>query len=103
MMMTDTLSPWITQLSIAFPFLFPFETRHILFCTMTFGSNRALELLGHYAPELKKNNKSRFDRRRFYTVSREFDWMHLKEIFQNMASCPSWLHVRSVTSLTVAV
>ena len=39
--MTGNLPPWLAQIATVCPFLFPFETRHLLFYATAFDRDRA--------------------------------------------------------------
>lgn len=49
--MTGNLPQWLQQLAMACPFLFPFETRHLLFYAVSFDRDRALQRLLDSTPE----------------------------------------------------
>ena len=55
--MTGNLPQWLQQLGVACPFLFPFETRQMLFYSISFDRDRALQRLLDNVPEL--NNAER--------------------------------------------
>lgn len=42
--MTGNLPPWLAQIATVCPFLFPFETRHLLFYATAFDRDRALQV-----------------------------------------------------------
>jgi len=50
--MTGNLPAWLSELSVACPFLFPFECRQQLFYAITFDRDRALMKLQESVPEL---------------------------------------------------
>lgn len=50
--MTANLPKWLHQIATACPFLFPFETRQLLFYATSFDRDRALQRLLDMAPEL---------------------------------------------------
>ena len=50
--MTSNLPPWLKEVALVCPFLFPFETRQLLFYVTSFDRDRALLRLLDSAPEL---------------------------------------------------
>lgn len=73
--MTGNLPNWLQQIATCCPFLFPFETRQLLFYATSFDRDRALQRLLDMAPELSSTDSServtpRLDRRK-KTISRE--------------------------------
>lgn len=73
--MTGNLPTWLSQIAYACPFLFPFETRHLLFYATCFDRDRALQRLLDTTPGLNSSDSServtpRLDRRK-RTVSRD--------------------------------
>lgn len=56
--MTGNLPQWLQQLAMACPFLFPFETRHLLFYAVSFDRDRALQRLLDSAPEFNTTDTS---------------------------------------------
>lgn len=73
--MTGNLPQWLQQIAAACPFLFPFETRHLLFYAVSFDRDRALQRLLDTTPDLNSADTServtpRLDRRK-RAISRE--------------------------------
>lgn len=74
--MTGTLPEWLKQIAYACPFLFPFETRHLIFYVVSFDRDRALQRLLDITPDLNNTVDTaervtpRLDRRK-RTISRE--------------------------------
>lgn len=86
--MTGNLPNWLQQIASCCPFLFPFETRQLLFYATSFDRDRALQRLLDMAPELSSTDSTervtpRLDRRK-KTISREDI---LKQAEQVRASC----------------
>ncbi|KAK4005152.1 hypothetical protein OUZ56_006875 [Daphnia magna] len=97
--MTGNLPPWLAQIATACPFLFPFETRHLLFYATAFDRDRALQRLMDSAPELMSGGDSservtpRLDRRK-RTVSREDILKQAEQVMQDMASSRALLEIQ---------
>lgn len=73
--MTGNLPSWLQQIATVCPFLFPFETRHLLFYAVTFDRDRALQRLLDATPELNSSDSQdrvtpRLDRRK-RSISRQ--------------------------------
>jgi E3 ubiquitin-protein ligase TRIP12 len=73
--MTGNLPTWLQEISCSCPFLFPFETRHLLFYAISFDRDRALQRLIDTTPDLNSADTServtpRLDRRK-RAISRE--------------------------------
>lgn len=73
--MTGNLPTWLQEISTSCPFLFPFETRHLLFYAISFDRDRALQRLIDTTPDLNSADTServtpRLDRRK-RAISRE--------------------------------
>lgn len=73
--MTGNLPTWLQEVSTSCPFLFPFETRHLLFYAISFDRDRALQRLIDTTPDLNSADTServtpRLDRRK-RAISRE--------------------------------
>lgn len=67
--MTGNLPLWLQQIAAICPFLFPFETRQLLFYAISFDRDRALQRLLDLTPELNSTDSServtpRLDRRK---------------------------------------
>lgn len=73
--MTGNLPQWLQQIATVCPFLFPFETRHLLFYAITFDRDRALQRLLETTPDLNAVDSAekvtpRLDKRK-RTIARE--------------------------------
>lgn len=73
--MTGNLPEWLQQMATVCPFLFPFETRQLLFYAISFDRDRALQRLLEATPDLNSSDSServtpRLDRRK-RPISRE--------------------------------
>lgn len=73
--MTGNLPTWLQEIATSCPFLFPFETRHLLFYAISFDRDRALQRLIDTTPDLNSADTServtpRLDRRK-RAISRE--------------------------------
>ena len=55
--MTGNLPQWLQQIGVACPFLFPFETRQMLFYSISFDRDRALQRLLDNVPELNSTER----------------------------------------------
>lgn len=56
--MTGNLPQWLQQIASVCPFLFPFETRHLLFYAVSFDRDRALQRLLDTTPDLNSSDTS---------------------------------------------
>lgn len=86
--MTGNLPQWLQQIACACPFLFPFETRHLLFYAITFDRDRALQRLLETTPDLNSTDTTekvtpRLDKRK-RTISREDILKQAEHIIQVM-------------------
>lgn len=73
--MTNNIPQWLPDIVTACPFLFPFETRHLLFYVNVFDHDRALQRLLDTTPDLNSADTTervtpRLDRRK-KAISRE--------------------------------
>lgn len=97
--MTGNLPPWLAQIATVCPFLFPFETRHLLFYATAFDRDRALQRLMDSAPELMNGGDSservtpRLDRRK-KTVSRDDILKQAEQVMQDMASSRALIEIQ---------
>ena len=97
--MTGNLPPWLAQIATACPFLFPFETRHLLFYATAFDRDRALQRLMDSAPDMMNGGDSservtpRLDRRK-RTVSRDDILKQAEQVMQDMASSRALLEIQ---------
>lgn len=97
--MTGNLPQWLQQIATVCPFLFPFETRHLLFYAITFDRDRALQRLLETTPDLNSTDTTekvtpRLDKRK-RTISREDILKQAEHIIQvNVISrCTPTLHI----------
>lgn len=73
--MTGNLPQWLQQIATVCPFLFHFETRHLLFYAIAFDRDRALQRLLETTPDLNSADTTervtpRLDKRK-RAISRE--------------------------------
>lgn len=95
--MTGNLPNWLPQIASACPFLFPFETRQLLFYATSFDRDRALQRLLDMSPELSSTDSServtpRLDRRK-RTISRAEILKQAEQVMQDMASSKALLEI----------
>lgn len=96
--MTGNLPNWLQQIASACPFLFPFETRQLLFYATSFDRDRALQRLLDTAPELSSSDSQervtpRLDRRK-RTISREDVLKQAEQVMQDLAGSKALLEVQ---------
>jgi E3 ubiquitin-protein ligase TRIP12 len=96
--MTGNLPTWLSCLANVCPFLFPFETRHLLFYVTCFDRDRALQRLLDSIPGLNSNDTTervtpRLDRRK-KTVSREDLLRQAEVVLQDVSSSKSLLEIQ---------
>ncbi|XP_076344228.1 E3 ubiquitin-protein ligase TRIP12-like isoform X3 [Tachypleus tridentatus] len=96
--MTGNLPHWLSQVAYTCPFLFPFETRHLLFYVTSFDRDRALQRLLDMTPELSSNDSServtpRLDRRK-RTVSRDDLLKQAEIVMQDLGSSRALLEIQ---------
>lgn len=96
--MTGNVPPWLSQIAYVCPFLFPFETRHLLFYVTSFDRDRALQRLLDMTPELSSNDSServtpRLDRRK-RTVSRDDLLKQAEVVMQDLGSSRALLEIQ---------
>lgn len=89
--MTGNLPQWLQQIATVCPFLFPFETRHLLFYALSFDRDRALQRLLETTPDLNAVDTServtpRLDRRK-RAISREDILKQAEHIIQVRHAC----------------
>ncbi|CAG9853614.1 unnamed protein product [Phyllotreta striolata] len=95
--MTGNLPNWLQQIASVCPFLFPFETRQLLFYATSFDRDRALQRLLDMSPELSSSDSQervtpRLDRRK-RTISREDILKQAEQVMQDLASSKALLEV----------
>lgn len=96
--MTGNLPAWLSSIAYACPFLFPFETRHLLFYVTCFDRDRALQRLLDSTPGLNSNDSTervtpRLDRRK-KTVSRDDLLRQAEMVLQDVSSSKSLLEIQ---------
>ncbi|XP_055903063.1 E3 ubiquitin-protein ligase TRIP12 isoform X3 [Eupeodes corollae] len=96
--MTGNLPQWLQQIPMACPFLFPFETRHLLFYAVSFDRDRALQRLLDTTPDLNSIETSdrvgpRLDRRK-RTIAREEILKQAEHIFQDFGHSKALLEIQ---------
>lgn len=96
--MTGNLPSWLSSIAYACPFLFPFETRHLLFYVTCFDRDRALQRLLDSTPGLNSSDSAervtpRLDRRK-KTVSRDDLLRQAEIVLQDVSSSKSLLEIQ---------
>ncbi|XP_045472150.1 E3 ubiquitin-protein ligase TRIP12 isoform X2 [Harmonia axyridis] len=96
--MTGNLPNWLQQIATVCPFLFPFETRQLLFYATSFDRDRALQRLLDMSPELSSTDSQervtpRLDRRK-RTIAREDVLKQAEQVMQDMASSKALLEIQ---------
>lgn len=96
--MTGNLPQWLPQIGMACPFLFPFETRHLLFYATSFDRDRALQRLLDTTPELNSSDTServapRLDRRK-RAISRVDILKQAEHIIQDFGHSKALLEIQ---------
>ncbi|KAK7869881.1 hypothetical protein R5R35_006684 [Gryllus longicercus] len=96
--MTGNLPSWLQQVAAACPFLFPFETRQLLFYATSFDRDRALQRLLDSTPELSSSDSQervtpRLDRRK-RVISRDDILKQAEHLMQELASSRALLEVQ---------
>ncbi|XP_028896732.2 uncharacterized protein LOC105213092 isoform X4 [Zeugodacus cucurbitae] len=96
--MTGNLPPWLPQIGMACSFLFPFETRHLLFYATSFDRDRALQRLLDTTPDLNAAESServapRLDRRK-RAISREDILKQAEHIIQDVGHSKALLEIQ---------
>lgn len=96
--MTGNVPPWLPQIAYACPFLFPFETRQLLFYAVSFDRDRALQRLMDSSPELNSVDSServtpRLEKRK-RTVSRDDILKQAEAVISDLASSRAMLEIQ---------
>lgn len=96
--MTGNLPTWLQEISASCPFLFPFETRHLLFYAISFDRDRALQRLIDTTPDLNSADTServtpRLDRRK-RAISRD-DILKQAEVIIQVSIFAKYYNYRS--------
>lgn len=103
--MTGNLPNWLQQIASVCPFLFPFETRQLLFYATSFDRDRALQRLLDATPELTSSDSQervtpRLDKRK-RTISREDILKQAEQVMQDLASSKALLEVQYENEVSV--
>nr|XP_013111631.1 unnamed protein product [Stomoxys calcitrans] len=96
--MTGNLPQWLPQIGMACPFLFPFETRHLLFYATSFDRDRALQRLLDTTPDLNSAESServapRLDRRK-RAISRQEVLKQAEHLIQDFGHSKALLEIQ---------
>ncbi|KAI9579243.1 hypothetical protein GQX74_004715 [Glossina fuscipes] len=96
--MTGNLPQWLPQIGMACPFLFPFETRHLLFYATSFDRDRALQRLLDATPDLNSAESServapRLDRRK-RAISRQDILKQAEHVMQEFGHSRALLEIQ---------
>lgn len=96
--MTGNLPQWLHEIPIACPYLFPFETRHLLFYAVTFDRDRALQRLLDTTPDLNSVDTTervtpRLDRRK-RSISREDILKQAEQLIQDFGHSKALLEIQ---------
>ncbi|XP_067014060.2 E3 ubiquitin-protein ligase TRIP12 isoform X3 [Anabrus simplex] len=96
--MTGNLPSWLQQIAAVCPFLFPFETRQLLFYATSFDRDRALQRLLDSTPELSSSDSQervtpRLDRRK-RVISRDDILKQAEHLMQELATSRALLEVQ---------
>jgi len=96
--MTSNLPPWLKEIGVACPFLFPFETRQLLFYVTSFDRDRALSRLLEAAPELGVTDTQErvnpdLDRKK-RIISRETVLKQGEQLMSELASSRSLIEIQ---------
>ncbi|KAF8778063.1 E3 ubiquitin-protein ligase TRIP12 like protein [Argiope bruennichi] len=93
--MTGNTPSWLSHIAYNFPFLFPFETRHLLFYVTSFDRERALQRLIDTVPELTNAEKitPRLEKRK-RTVSRSSLLKQAETILQDHGDSKALLEIQ---------
>lgn len=96
--MTGNLPQWLQQIAAACPFLFPFETRQLLFYAISFDRDRALQRLLETTPDLNSSDSServtpRLDRRK-RAISRDDILKQAEAIIQDFGHSKALLEIQ---------
>ncbi|KAG5670792.1 hypothetical protein PVAND_001031 [Polypedilum vanderplanki] len=93
--MTGSLPNWLKDLAISCPFLFPFETRHLLFYVTSFDRDRALQRVIDTTPDLisKREILPRLNRQKC-EISRKNILKHAEFIMKKFGNSKSLLEIQ---------
>jgi len=96
--MTGNLPTWLSQIAYSCPFLFTFDTRHLLFYVTCFDRDRALQRLLDLTPGLNSTDSServtaRLDRR-MKTVTRNSILQQAETVFHDVGNSKALLEIQ---------
>lgn len=96
--MTGNIPSWLSQIAYVCPFLFPFETRHLLFYVTSFDRDRALQRLLDSTPGLNSNDSTervtpRLDKRK-KTVTRDDILRQAENVFHDVGNSKALLEIQ---------
>ncbi|GAB6020162.1 Ubiquitin-protein ligase [Chamberlinius hualienensis] len=96
--MTGNLPLWLSQITYACPFLFPFETRQMLFYSTSFDRDRAMQRLLDLVPELSNTDNNervtpRLDRKK-RMVSRDDLLKQAEVVMQDLGGSRALLEIQ---------
>lgn len=94
--MTGNVPSWLSHIAQEFPFLFPFQTRYLIFYVSTFDKDRALQRVIDVMPEVKTNDRiitPKFDKRK-RTVTRDSLLKQAESVLQDVANSKVMLEIQ---------
>lgn len=97
--MAGTLPNWLSELSYACPFMFPFDTRYLLFYVVCFDRERALQRLFENAPDMslldsrERMVMPRLEKRK-RIVSRNDIFKSAESLFNDLGNTKSLLEIQ---------
>lgn len=93
--MTGNVPAWLSNIAQEFPFLFPFQTRYLIFYVTSFDKDRALQRVIDVMPEVKNNDRiaPKFDKRK-RTISREGILKQAESVLQDIGNSKAVLEIQ---------
>lgn len=93
--MTGNVPAWLSHIAQEFPFLFPFQTRYLIFYVTTFDKDRALQRVIDVMPEVKSNDRiaPKFEKRK-RTISRDSLLKQAESVLQDIANSKAVLEIQ---------
>ncbi|XP_054714479.1 E3 ubiquitin-protein ligase TRIP12-like [Uloborus diversus] len=93
--MTGNVPAWLSHVVRDFPFLFPFQTRYLLFYVISFDRERALQRLLDVFPEMRNSEKivPKLDRKK-KTVSRDSILKQAEAVLQDVGKSKAMLEIQ---------
>lgn len=96
--MGDLLPTWLKAIAYACPFMFPFDTRYLLFYVVSFDRERALQRLIENAPDFSIDSRERsivprFDKRK-RVVSRNDIYKSAESLFNDLGVSKSLIEIQ---------